>query len=274
MRRLDGRAFIVRFVYAIVLFTGTVSTLEGLGQLNDDLLRLPGRWFHLVVVFIGLVLACVEGYSMRGLDGLKAYFGRDDPVAEPPPRGRYRYRGADSGDIEKIHALALSLYGGRYKFSEDDLRRWWKANPCCFFLMLCGTEVVGYIDAFPISDQDYRLLLREGDEKTITPETPHSAGVESSFYIASVVVEPSHRAKVRSFINKAFSFYRASYPSQPWRRICAIAYTPNGEKWIKQKGMCEVGQADMWYIDRDMLTTLSPENGMFWRRLLPEEAAT
>lgn len=241
--------------------------LEQFSQLNLDTLGLGAGTFHLVTAFVALVVALTEAFTLKGLDGLKAHFHGRDPIVEAPPAGRYRFRRADLGDIGEIHQLAHQIYGPPYQFSDGRLRQWWKANPNCFFVMLCNGRLVGYIDAFPICSSDYENLLAGKDESQIMPVASESASAESSFYIASIVVEREHRGSVLRFINKALLFYERAYPQRRWRRVCAIAYTPNGERWVKMRGMCQIDGTNVWYIDDQTWRNLADANRAFWRPL-------
>lgn len=185
------------------------------------------------------------------------------------PSDKYRFRRADACDINQIHQLAVEIYGPtRYAFTKDRLREWLQINPKCFFVMVSRENIVGYIDAFPISDEHYDHLLAAKDERQITPQGVHAAGPESSFYIASIVVAPDHRGNVLRFIEKALRFYGKAYPNKAWKRICALAYTANGVKWVERKGMLRVRNTEMWHIDRQNLSTLREGNRAFWRPLL------
>ncbi|MBI3658954.1 toll/interleukin-1 receptor domain-containing protein [Candidatus Acetothermia bacterium] len=184
-----------------------------------------------------------------------------------PPEGKYKFRRADPGDIDQIHRLALKAYGFRYRFSDARLREWWSFNPKCFFVMLCDSVVVGYIDAFPITEDDYRHLLAGKDEQLITPQ---AVGRQLSFYIASIVIAKHHRGNTLRFLHKASRFYEKAYPEKLWGRVCAIAYTPNGLRWVTKKGMFKVensNNSNMWCIDRHSLPNLGDENRAFWRPL-------
>lgn len=181
-----------------------------------------------------------------------------------PPVGKRRFRPADLGDIDQIHRLASEIYGPRYRFPDATLRAWWKLNPKCFYVMLCDSIVVGYIDAFPITEGHYQHLLAGKEESLITPQRVDDVGPESSFYIASIVIAPNYRGNER-FFRKASRFYEKAYPRKPWTRVCAMAYTPDGEKWIKRKGMFQVGNTAVWCIDEHSWSNLGDENRAFWR---------
>ena len=113
------------------------------------------------------------------------------------------------------------------------------------------------MDAFPISNDHYEHLLKGKDETQILPQAREAADGSSAFYIASFVIKPEYSGSILRFQTKALQFYDQSYVTKPWRRICALAFTPRGEAWVQRSGMKqEKGDTELWYVDREMLPSV------------------
>jgi hypothetical protein len=64
-------------------------------------------------------------------------------------------------DVPAIHALTASVSGGEaHAVPEEVLRAWIRKNPQSIHILYRGTEVVGYISAFPLTDETLDLRLR------------------------------------------------------------------------------------------------------------------
>lgn len=241
------------------------APLSGLNILQADDRRQLSQLLSDVSAAIRAPLASQETYDYLIDEVLRTRWG--DPFGMPPVK--YSFRRADTCDMDQIHQLAQEIYGAtRYSFTPNKLREWVQINPKCFFIMTTREAIVGYIDAFPISNETHDHLLAGKDETQIMPQEVHVINTESSFYIASIVVAPQHRGNVSRFLEKAFRYYRNAYPLKPWKRICALGYTEKGTWWASQKGMVQVTNTDMWHLDRLNLSNLRGENRVFWRPLL------
>jgi len=199
--------------------------------------------------------------------GDNRFVGIIEHTPDLPSESNYSYRSLAIEELGTLYELARKTYGVSYTFSENDLKGWWRCNPNCYYGLFCDRELVGYFDAFPISDEAFNDLTAD-NEKTLSPLNADQLTNECSFYIASFVVLPQHSSQIQTFINKAFEFYSTAYPVAKWDKICALAYTPAGEKWCRHKGMNQVNEGDMWSIDKASLTFLTRENKLFWQPLL------
>jgi hypothetical protein len=263
------RKIFVHIIYGIVLFITCLSTLEQFSELNNDIFHLHKIVFHIITFSISLVVALYEGYSMKGFDRIKALFETKEHIPDLPAEGSYSYRALALEEISKLYELAKKIYGSDYNFTEKGLNSWWLLNPNCFYGLFFENNLAGYIDAFPISDSSYKHLVDGHDERYISPQLTAQISFESSFYIASFVVRQEHSGHVLSFILEALKFYDITYPHKKWVTISALAYTPKGLEWCKCKGMSQVGESDIWNIDRTTLALLTPKNKIFWKTLLP-----
>lgn len=269
MKTTFKRKSLVHFIYGMILFITCLSTLEQFSGLNEDIFKLPKTIFHTVTGMIALSVAIFEGYTMSGFDKIKSFFEPKEHVPDLPVEGRYEYRVIYLEEINAVYQLARKTYGTHYSFTEGILQSWWKANPYCFFGLFYAGELVGYIDAFPISANHYSHLIQGKNEKDILPESKDQLTPRSSFYIASFVVLPQHCNHVLKFVQKAVLFYDAHYPHKIWDKICAFAYTPKGLAWCKTKGMTQAAiNTDIWLIDRETIPFLSTKNRNFWGKLL------
>jgi hypothetical protein len=260
-----------RVVYAIVLGVLAFSTLEQFSGLNQDLSWLPRATFHWVAFAAALGAALFEATTLRGLAGLRHFLEKPDPIASVANR-RCAYRFAHVEDLESVRALAIARYG--WAFKSRHLRRWHDANPKCLFLMLSEGELVGYLDAFPISAADYRFLLEGGKERKITPLRADAIDADSSFYVASVVVAESWGGRLPALLKRGATAYGSRYADKAWRRVCAIGYSPEGRKLLERKEMKLVTgdgiRARMYALERADLAGLSRVNRVLWLRFLPE----
>jgi hypothetical protein len=139
--------------------------------------------------------------------------------------------------------------------------------------MLSEGDLVGYIDAFPISEKDYQFLLTKGErkERLITPLRPEAVDDTCSFYVASVVVAREWGGHLRSLLTRAIAFYCGSYPKKLWVRVCAIAYSEQGLKMLEKREARRVPdvKVKMYAVDRQTLPSLSRRNRALWSKLLP-----
>ena len=268
MRPSHTTTVLFRIVYGSILFVIALSTLEQFSGLNNDVFKLPIGRFHALMVGVAIGAAVFEACFLMGLEGVKRFCVTTDYIADaPPPMGGHDYRRAYLEDIPAIHQLARQIYGWRYQFSEKTLRKWWHLNPECFFVMLHNDQIVGYMDAFPVSEKDYERLTRGQDERRILPLPVAAVDQRSSFYIASLVIEPRHRGRILVFLAKTFRHYASAYPHKPWQRVCAVAYTAKGTEWVKVRGMDQVEDTDMWYVNPDLIPRLNKKNQDFWQRM-------
>jgi hypothetical protein len=266
LRSASGRA-----VYALVLWVLAFSALEQFAELSRDFGISP-RLFHSIACAIALGAALFESATLRGLAGLRHLWERPDPIVDIAQR-KCTYRAALFTDLQKVRKLAIKRYG--WAFPLQSIQRWHQCNPKCLFLMFHEGTLVGYVDAFPISDADYRSLLRGGEERLITPVRETDVDATMSFYIASLVMDEKWGAMLSSLLKKAVHFYSSAYPDKPWTRLCAIGYSPAGRSLLEAKEMrVVIGDSvavQMYSLDAAMLPGLRKVNRRFWQRLLPQD---
>jgi hypothetical protein len=135
--------------------------------------------------------------------------------------------------------------------------------------MLHDGNLVGYMDAFPISHQDFDLMAVGEEEVKINPQGPSDVSSDSSFYIASVAVSPKYITLVDLFLRKAVRFYSAAYPEKRWTRICGLAETPNGLALARRLGMTRLAgaTAEFYAVGAEDVPKMSPNLRRYWRRL-------
>jgi hypothetical protein len=265
LRSASGRA-----IYAVILWVVIFSTLEQFTGLSDDLLGPSHRaMFHLIVFLIAFAAALFEAITLRGLEGLRDYWDRPDPIAAVVNR-KCTYRAALTADLPNVRKLALRRYG--WAFPIGALQRWHVSNPRCLFLMLSDGELVGYIDAFPIRLADYQSLLAGGEERRIRPLRSDAVDATCSFYIASVVIAEAWGGHLPGLLRRAMTFYGASYPNKVWARVCAVGYSPEGRTMLERREAQPVAADDvkvrMYTVDRTLLPRLGKGNRAFWSKLL------
>jgi hypothetical protein len=265
LRSISGRA-----TYAAVLWVLAFSTLEQFEGLNRDLFGLRSLMFHSLTCSIALAAALFEAVTLRGVSGLRDLWDRPDPIAGIANRS-CTYRAALSGDLLSVRKLAIKRYG--WAFPMKALQRWHQANPKCLFLMLSEGELVGYVDAFPISGPDYEHLLAGGEERLITPLREDAVEPTCSFYIASVVIAEGWGGRLPALLNCAIKSYSGYYPQKAWCRVCAIGYSPGGRTLLEKKEMQPVVRDNvkiqMYTIDRRTLLSRKA-NRALWQKLLPD----
>lgn len=273
--RLPRSAYAIlgRTVYGSILFIAILATLEDLGQIAHDWLGISQGAFHVMAVCLAAGAAIFEGLTRFTAEHLRDFFGAPDHIVEPPPSGDYEYRRAYHDEIRKIRALARERYGWT-AFSQARLERWYAANPECFFVMVHNGQVVGYVDAFPISSGDYQSLLAGKPEYEMTPQRPEQVNESSSLYIASYVIKAGFEAYSLRLIYRAFRRYRSVYTNKCWERVCAEGFTPRGKALLEAWGMkrAEGDRRDVYIVDRPLLAHLSPGNRERWQSLLPAVA--
>ena len=241
-----------------------LSTIEQFSEINEDLLKLSKTTFHLITLSISFLVAVFEGYSMKGYDTIKSFFETKEHMPDLPNERKYISRSLKIEEIDILFQFAKKGYGSGYNFTVNQLKRWWQYNPNCFYGLFFKGNLVGYLDVFPIDKNDYRHLLDGKDERLITPLKPENVSDTSSLYIASFVVDKEHCAYVVTFVNKALKFYNQVYRVKNWSKVCAFAYTPKGHNWCVCKGMVQIDDTDVWFIDRGTLALLSKKNKVFW----------
>lgn len=258
-----------RIAYALVLWVVVFSSLEQFDGLNDDLVHLNEMTFHLLVAAIALVASLFEAVTLQGLHGLRSLWEKPDPIPSVVNRD-CKYRAARSNDLRSVQKLARKRYG--WAFSLEDLQRWHRSNSKCLFLMQSEGELVGYVDAFPITAADYEFLLAGGRENLITPLKEDAVDATSCFYIASVVIAEAWGGLLPALIKRAVAFYGRSYGRKDWSRICAIGYSPEGRVLLEKKGAQPLDghniRVQMYIIDRTMLPKLRYANTRLWSKLL------
>lgn len=96
-------------------------------------------------------------------------------------------------DIPAIHALTASVSGGEaHAVPEEVLGAWIRKNPQSVHILRKGTEVVGYISAFPLPDATLDLRLRGRLlNRTIPIDDiiPFTSNTTISLYIAEMAVK-------------------------------------------------------------------------------------
>ena len=259
-----------RVTYALVLWVLAFSALEQFGDLNKDLNGVRPAVFHVVAGVLALGVALFESVTLRGLSGLRHLWERPDPIESFADR-KCEFRAARPVDLQKVRKLAIKRYG--WAFPLESLRRWYRCNPNCLFLMLSESAVVGYVDAFPISDADYRFLLAGGEERLMTPLTEREVDSTTSFYIASLVVDVGWGFKLPTLLKKALTFYSSAYPNKPWTRLCAIGYSAAGQSLLQAKEMRVVPSSldtvDMYTVEANQVGNMKEASRRFWQKLFP-----
>lgn len=270
LRRLSGRA-----TYAVVLWVVAFSTLEQFAGLNQELFGLRSLVFHSLTGSIAFGVALFEAITLRGLGGIRDLWDRPDPITGVANRS-CTYRAALSGDLASVRKLAIKRYGWAFRLKA--LQRWHQSNPKCLFLMLSEGELVGYVDAFPISDRDYQALLAGGEEQLVTPLREDAVEATCSFYIASVVIAEGLGGRLPALLKYALKSYSRYYPQKTWSRVCAMGYSPEGRTLLEKKEMQLVVGDDvkvqMYAIDRRTLPLIGKTNRALWQKLLPDLPAT
>lgn len=258
-----------RVLYALVLWIVISSTLEQFAGLNAHFALLRESTFHLLASVSALTAAAFEAVTLLGISGLRNMWQRPDPIEDIISRD-HRFRVALDKDLVRVRELAKRRYG--YAFKIRELRRWHSLNPRCLYLMFSDGELVGYVDAFPISAADYIHLLAGRPEQLITPLRDEEVDNTCFFYIASVVIEERWGGLLPALLKRAVSFYSNSYRTKVWARVCAIAYSPAGRALLELKGAQlyrdEPSKVEMFTINRSMLASLSRTNRALWSKLL------
>ena len=258
-------------MYAVIIFLIALATLEGaLYQLIQDILRdWQPKAFHCLAIAVSAFAAAWELSTLAGLEGVVRLFASADHIILPSPFGTYESRRAYPDEIPNIHALADRLYPD-YKFTIAGLTEWHRRNPTIFFVMIHDGELVGYMDAFPISRQDFDLLAIGEEEAAISPQSAAEVSSDSVFYIASVAISPKYVTLVDSFLRRAVRYYSNTYRADRWTKICALAETPNGLALAQRLGMTNLpgASAALYAIKLEDLPAMSPHLRRYWRRLL------
>lgn len=259
-----------RVLYALVLWVVISSTLEQFAGVNERFLIIGESTFHLLVLGIALTAAAFEAVTLLGISGLQNLWQRPDPIDDIMIRNRSFHVALDK-DLVKVRKLAKKRYG--FAFTIKALRRWHSLNPRCLYLMVSDGELVGYVDAFPISAGDFQHLVDGLPEYLITPLRDHEVDDTCSFYIASVVIEEGWGGLLPALLKRTLSFYSNCYSNKAWTRVCAIAYSAAGRALLELKGAqlyrAQSSKVDMFTIDRNMLPGLSRPNRALWSKLLP-----
>jgi hypothetical protein len=257
-------------MYGVILCVLAFSTLEQFGGLNDDLFHLDRRTFHALAFVVAFGAALFEAVTLRGLTGVRHFWERPDPIASVANRS-HTYRAALSKDLQSVRKLALKRYG--WAFTLKELQRWHRSNPLCLYLMVSEGDLVGYVDAFPITAADHDALLAGGREQDVTPLRAEAVDATCSFYIASVVIEEAWGGLLPACLKNAVTFYSQSYGNKAWCRVCAVGYSPEGRTLLEMKQARRVHGRDdkvqMYTVDRSMLPGLSRSNRAVWSKLLP-----
>jgi hypothetical protein len=140
--------------------------------------------------------------------------------------------------------------------------------------MLSDGELVGYVDAFPISGPDYEYLLAGGKEHLITPLREDAVEPTSSFYIASVVIAEGWGGRLPALLKCAMKSYSGYYTQKAWCRVCAIGYSREGRTLLEKKEMQPVVgdqvKIEMYTIDRRTVLSARKVNRALWQKLLPD----
>lgn len=223
------RDVVGRVLYALILWIVISSTLEQFAGLNAHFSVLGESTFHLLASVIALIAAAFEAVTLLGISGVRNMWQRPDPIDDIISRN-HSFRVALGKDLVGVREFAKKRYG--YAFKIRELRRWHSLNPRCLYLMFSDGELVGYVDAFPISAADYQHLLADRPEQLITPLRDEEVDNTCSFYIASVVIEKGWGGLLPTLLKRALSFYRDSYQTKVWVRVCAIGYSPAVEEEV------------------------------------------
>jgi hypothetical protein len=132
-----------------------------------------------------------EGYYSKS--EIDNYARNLKALQEPYSAEKLQFGLALNEDISAIHALTASVSGGEaHAVPEEVLRAWIRKNPQSVHILHKGTEIVGYISAFPLPDMTLdlrlrgRLLNRTIPVDDIMPFIPNT---KISLYIAEMAVK-------------------------------------------------------------------------------------
>jgi predicted DNA-binding transcriptional regulator AlpA len=139
-----------------------------------------------------------------------------------------------SSDLPYLLALDYELYGPENVVEISIMRPWWERNHhMCRILYDAGDRrsIWGALTVMPLREEMiYRLLrgeMREVDiraDDILTYEDGHSY----LGYVASAIIRPEHRARMRTLIRSVLHFWCEQHPHVKLDKLFAFAATDEG----------------------------------------------
>ncbi|MBA2287660.1 MAG: hypothetical protein H0W02_19465 [Ktedonobacteraceae bacterium] len=132
-----------------------------------------------------------EGYYSKA--EIDNYARNRRALQQPYSTEKLHFGLALNEDIPAIHALTASVSGGEaHAVPEEILRAWIRKNPQAVHILRKGTEIVGYISAFALSEATLDLRLRGkllNRTLPIDDIMPFISNTTLSLYIAEMAVK-------------------------------------------------------------------------------------
>ena len=128
--------------------------------------------------------------------------------------------------------------------------KWWRKYPDGLYVIRTDGNLLGYVSFWPLSPNVFRQFVNgkrmetEITARGICPPAP--GATETCWYIGSIALRARFRKKagVKQLIDSSLSHWLSRLDPQGRVSLCALAYSPEGERLLQRFGFRCFARAD------------------------------
>lgn len=151
---------------------------------------------------------------------------------------------ADEADFKKLDKIYQDSFG-ESSVPTNVLRDWWRTAPSGLIGLSRGTEVVGGISVWPITESTYaRFLSGKLRERELTPKDLSPAIESSLFYASEIAIRDDERKQIDSLVTLITGSIDLLISNHGFPiKILALGYSKEGENLMKKLGFHKLLEA-------------------------------
>lgn len=216
-------------------FTAVGLAAQGLEMKNPYFRK--GIW---VLIGVSAVVALTSLIKTKGYDNAIKSLHTVAKSFSGPGGLKVKYI-ENRGELKELWDLDVRIYE-ELSITFDHLLNWWRAYPKGSYILLEGTVIIGAFGLWPLKKTPFlEIIDGKRGEKDISTKSLYKPGSITEFehwYISGIVLDKSFRKTraLRYLMSQALSLWLDQGNLAPSIRICAFAYSPEGEALLRRFG--------------------------------------
>ncbi|HEX8069642.1 MAG TPA: hypothetical protein VF546_06805 [Pyrinomonadaceae bacterium] len=177
----------------------------------------------------------------------------------------------NEAELKEIWRISQSIYGDM-NVEFDKVVSWWKCYQKGVYVLYQGFTIIGYLSSWPLKKQAFDdILAGKRRERAITAKSicdENWVKPKTYWYVSNIVIRRKYRrtAALRTLILKASQGWIREVDFHNGVKLCALAYSKEGEALLKRLGFSKFKDAKET-LDKLPVYLSTPTQGDFQRTL-------
>ncbi len=155
----------------------------------------------------------------------------------------------NEAELKEIWRISQSIYGDM-NVEFDKVVSWWRCYPKGVYVLYQGVTIIGYLSLWPLKKRAFEdMLAGNRRERAITARSICDASwvkPKTYWYVSNIVIRRKYRRTeaLRILIFKASQSWIREVDSNNEMKLCALAYSKEGEALLKRFGFSKFKDAE------------------------------